>query len=184
MGVSKTPTRHISRECGNGTRWIRAERRGMATASPRPNPSSPTPIGDPKVAARRDKKRAGSAPPDWEWQPSSPTQPAIPDPHPSSPTPIGDLWGTVRGYPTTPSAPKNGNSKRISRDKERVNPECRIRGGGGTPPIGQPGPSRDANFRPVPVLNCRCPQSRAIIESQATGVMPPQHAARAVSSAG
>ena len=177
MGVSKTPTRQNSRQCGIGTRWIRAERRGMATASPRPNPSSPTPIGDPKVAARRDKKRAGSAPPELEWQPSSPT-------NPSPPTPIGDLWGTVRGYLSTPSAPKSDNSRRISRDKERVNPECRIRGGGGTPPIGQPGPSRDENFKPVPVLNCRCLQSRAIIESQATGVMLPKHAARAVSSAG
>ena len=156
------------------TRWIRAERPWRllpATRHPRPRsgtlrwpPAGIRSVRDPRRPIGNGNRR--------------------PRPNPPSPTPIGDLWGTVRGYPTTPSAPKNGNSKRISRDKERVNPECRIRGGGGTPPIGQPGPSRDANFRPVPVLNCRCPQSRAIIESQATGVMLPKHAARAVSSAG
>ena len=95
MGVSKTPTRHISREAVPAfARW------GHGNRVLGPHPSSPTPIGHLQVVALADTDALDPRRPIWEGQPSSPTQPVIPD------SDRGTYDARCAGTPRSPRRPQ------------------------------------------------------------------------------
>ena len=106
MGVSKTPTRHISRECGNGTRWIRADdgawQRLLPDPTRHPRPRSGTlrwpPAG---IRSVRDPRRPignGNRRP----RPNPPSPTRIRHPRPRS----GTYGARCAGTPRPPVRPK------------------------------------------------------------------------------